>query len=99
MQRYYGTTHDLVTPMKQVAWEILLWLLDRAKLSNMREHINKMEILHYKILQAREKHLEEDMVIIVLLQLPGKLFHFLHLFDHFQKVDYDHLGQVCSPSS
>ena len=63
-------THDRVTPMKQVAWEIQLCLLDLVKLVSMWDHINKMEILHNQILQARGKHLDEDIAITLLLKLP-----------------------------
>ena len=87
-------THDCVTPMNQVAWEIQLFLLDPAKSSSMREHTNKMEILQNQILNAGEKHSEEDMAITLLLQLPANYFVFftsLITFGRLIMITWDEL--------
>ena len=54
--------------MKRVSWEVQLRLFDPAKSISMREHIRKMELLRYRIVQAGGKHSEEDMAVTLLLQ-------------------------------
>ena len=65
-----SSSHDRITPMKRVSWEVQLRMLDPAKSSSMREHISKMEVLRDRIVQAGGKQSEEDMAITLLSQLP-----------------------------
>ena len=65
-----AASHDRVTPMKRVSWDVQLRLLDPAKSGSMREHITKMEHLRDRIRQAEGHLTDEDMAVTLLSQLP-----------------------------
>ncbi|MCO5560599.1 hypothetical protein L7F22_014215 [Adiantum nelumboides] len=66
-----AASHDRVTPMKRVSWDVQLRLLDPAQSGSMREHITKMEQLRDRIRQAEGNLTDEDMAITLLSQLPA----------------------------
>ncbi|MCO5592505.1 hypothetical protein L7F22_046508 [Adiantum nelumboides] len=65
-----AASHDRVTPMKRVSWDVQLRLLDPAQSGSMLEHITKMEQLRDRIRQAEGNLTDEDMAITLLSQLP-----------------------------